>query len=98
MALHTMRASRSRRFSLFLLSCFLRSGGALTTIQVQREFHKNALRYDAIARRLTMLIRQMKASRTPDTSGNLLKEAYTLITSENQDWRITLIVRQLHPA
>mgnify|MGYP000867196801 CR=1 FL=1 len=73
-------------------------GGALTTIQVQREFHKNALRYDAIARRLTMLIRQMKASRTPDTSGNLLKEAYTLITSENQDWRITLIVRQLHPA
>ena len=72
-------------------------GGALATIQVQREYRKNALRYDAIARRLTVLIRRMRASRTPEAAGEILKEAYALITSENQDWRVTLIVRQLHP-
>lgn len=72
-------------------------GGALATIQVQREYRKNALRYDAIARRLTVLIRRMQASRTPEAAGETLKEAYALITSENQDWRVTLIVRQLHP-
>ncbi|WP_153015934.1 hypothetical protein [Methanofollis ethanolicus] len=74
------------------------SGGALATIQVQREYRKNALRYDAIARQLTILIRRMRASQTLETSREILGEAYALITSENQDWRITLIVRQLHPA
>lgn len=72
-------------------------GGALATIQVQREYRKNALRYDAIARRLTVLIRRMRASQTPEAAREILKEAYALITSENQDWRVTLIVRQLHP-
>lgn len=73
-------------------------GGTLATIQVQREYRKNALRYDAIARRLTLLIRQVRFSQTPEISRNILGEAYALITSENQDWRVTLIVRQLHPA
>jgi hypothetical protein len=70
-------------------------GASLTGIRVQREYRRNAERYDNIAHHLTTISTQIKQERDQKTVIGLLERANEVMLRENQDWRVVILFQKL---
>lgn len=63
-------------------------GAAITAIRVQREYHRNSVRYSQIIRHLTAIITEMEYATDVGDLCNLVKEMNEMTFREAHDWKI----------
>ncbi len=63
-------------------------GAAVTAIRVQREYHRNSVRYSQIMRHLTAIITEMEYATDVGELCNLVKEMNEMTFREAHDWKI----------
>jgi len=63
-------------------------GAAITAIRVQREYHRNSVRYSQIIRHLTAIITEMEYATDVGELCTLVKEMNEMTFREAHDWKI----------